>query len=474
MKEEEAAAALPPDVEDRMFLVLSAAKTKAYVNELVPVMVKLYVNRLNVSDIQLPTFAQEGFSKAEFKEPRQYREEYGGVIYDVLEFRTKVFGTRPGEYKLGPAKIKANIVAKRRIRTMSPMDQMDEDDFFDNFLTRYEKMPTELKSDEIPFTVAPLPQAGRPADFSGAVGDYQFIYSVSPKKVKVGDPITLKMEINGTGNANTVLMPKLDSTAGFKVYEAEVKTEENHKTFTQVLIPETDEVTQAPRATFNYFDPSTSQYKTITQGPVPIQVEKAPDQAPAQVIGPSPQAAGPAMLAEAEEPRRDIIYIKDSPDAFRTKGERLYKNKIFLAGLGLPLLLLAACRVLQARRLKFERDTKYAGRVSAARASRRGVRALRRLLKSQDQKAFYEAMFKTLQAYLGGRLNMPPAGLTYDAVEGLLLSKEANLEVMRKIKKLFDVSDQARFALTRVDELSMKNHLEEIEEIISYLERMRP
>jgi hypothetical protein len=45
---------------------------------------------------------------------------------------------------------------------------------------------------------------------------------------------------------------------------------------------------------------------------------------------------------------------------------------------------------------------------------------------------------------------------------------------MRKIKKLFDVSDQARFALTRVDELSMKNHLEEIEEIISYLERMRP
>jgi hypothetical protein len=290
----------------------------------------------------------------------------------------------------------------------------------------------------------------------------------------VGDPVTLKMEINGTGNANTVLMPRLDPTAGFKAYEPEVKTDENHKTFMQVLIPESDEVTQVPKATFNYFDPAAGIYKTITQGPVQIQVEKSKDQAPAQVIGPSQGPSAAAMAPEKEEePRRDIIYIKESPGRFHRKGAMIYRSKLLSAALFLPLMLLIACRITQTRRLKFASDIKYAGRIIASRATRLGLKALKRHLKTQDRKAFYEELFKTLQQYLGGKLGVPAAGITYDAVEGTLLSRGLDLEELAKIKRLFEISDQARFASTLPDSLSMKNHLEEIAEVMSYLERMR-
>ena len=64
------------------------------------------------------------------------------------------------------------------------------------------------------------------------------------------------MEINGTGNLNTVLIPSTDISSGFKTYEPQVKTGEHSKSFTQVLIPENENVTEIPKAEFSFFDPA--------------------------------------------------------------------------------------------------------------------------------------------------------------------------------------------------------------------------
>lgn len=465
------------NLEDRIFLTLDAGKTTAYVNELIPVTVKLYVNRLNVSDIQLPTFGQEGFSKVEFSEPKQYKEETLGVVYDVLEFKTHIFGTRSGDYKLGPAKIKCNVMVKKRLtRGPSMTDEFEEDyyrdSFFEDFFARYERYPIELKSRLLQLVISPLPNDGRPEDFSGAVGDYQFIFNTTPTKLKVGDPITVRMDINGKGNFNTVLMPRLENTAGFKVYEPQVKTQENSKTFTQVLIPETDSVTQIPKASFSYFDSNKREYKSISQGPIPIQVEKAKEEAPSQVVGPSARGLPPTFARE-EEPARDILYIKESPGKWLSYGRRLYKTKAFLALFSIPLLALISVYIVQARRNRFKQDAVYAGRVMALRYASRGLMSLKRQSKSGDPKIFYETMFKTLQDYLGNRLHIPPAGITLNVVEYAIVSKDVNLDILRKVKNLFEACDQARFAFLSIDRYKMGDDLKELEEVINYFERKK-
>ena len=471
------------DIRDKLFLTLKIDKPRAYVNELIPVTIKLYVNRLNVSDIQLPDLGQEGFSKAQFEEPKQYRERMGGELHDVLEFRTTIFGTRPGDYKLGPAKLKCNIAVRKRVRNISALsdDFMNEQGggspYFDDFFTRYERYPVELKSEETRLILSPLPAEGKPIDFSGAIGDYQFIFQAGPKKVKVGDPVTLTMEINGTGNFNTVIIPKLENVEGFRIYEPQAKTEPNRKVFRQVLIPETDLVFQTPKAIFTYFDPDKKEYKTITQGPISIQVEKVAE-APPQVIGAAPAAVpsapmGIASVEEEKEAQGDILYIKESLGRIQSADYEIYKSPFVLVIVIIPLLALLAVYAVYARRERFIRDTKYAHRSAAFKNMRREFFQLKHCLKANDAKSFYEALFHTLQNYLGGMFYIPVSGLTFDTIEPVLRYKNIDIAVINKIKNIFDLCDRAKFALSNVDALRMKDDMRELEEIIRDLERKK-
>jgi len=476
---EEGAEEKIPDVSDRLFMVLNVGSAHAYVNELIPATVKLYVNRMNVSDIQLPVFAQEGFSKIEFREPKQYKEEMGGVVYEVLEFKTQIFGTRPGEYRLGPATIKCNLVVRKKVKRPSQRNDFFRDEFFDepvldDFFMRYERYPLELKSQDFPIIISPLPAEGRPASFSGAVGDYQFIFNASPTRLKAGDPITLKMEINGTGNFNTVLMPALSGTDGFKVYEPQVRTGDRQKVFTQVLIPESDNVKATPKAVFSYFDTATRAYKTISQGPIPLTVERPKEETPAQVVGPreTGESKRDPSLPQ-EEAKRDIIYIKDSLGRVAATGGSVHRKKYLIAIPPVSLLFLLAFYLFSARRYRLERDIGYVRRTAAYKATRRHFRELRKHLRANDPKKFYETLFILLQDYFGGRLNMPSAGITLNTIEPLLEAYEPDPATRVKIKALFEICDEARFAFAKPDDLRMRGDMRDAENIIRYLERTK-
>ena len=474
VREQDEAMPVDLDLKDRIFLVLETSKQVAYVNELIPITVKLYVNRMNVSDIQLPAFAQENFSKIEFKEPKQYKENSNGSLYDVLEFSTSIFGTKPGDYKLGPATIKANVVVRRRTARRPTGDPFSEDftrdSFFDDFFTRYERHPIELKSQDIQVSVLPLPSQNRPANFSGAVGDYQFIYSASPVKLKAGDPVTLRMEVNGTGNLNTVLMPSMAAAAGFKTYEPQVKTGEHSKSFTQVLIPESENVTEIPEAKFSFFDPVKKDYVTISRGPIQIQVEKPKEEAPSKVVGPVEEAK---EGQPQDELGRDMVYIKELPGRWRRVGYQVYKNGLLIPFMALPSVMLIFLMIARGRADRLRRDTVYASKLNSVKAAKTGLKSLKRLLRSKDEKAFYETLFTTLQGYLGHKLRIPPAGVTSDVVEGMLSTKDIDIDILAVVVGLFRACDEARFAMSQKELMHMSDDLKRLEETINYFERKK-
>lgn len=465
------------DLGDRMYLTLESDRLTGYVNELIPVTVRLFVNRMNVSDIQLPTFEQEDFSKVAFKEPAQYRRSVGGVLYDILEFKTSIFGTKPGDYTLGPAKIKCTVMLRKKLpRGRSTADDFFGDDFgrdsfFDDFYTRYERHPVEIKSQELKLVILPLPAQGAPKDFSGSIGDYQFIMNASPTKVKVGDPITLNIAINGRGNFNTVIIPKIENADGFRVYDPQIKTGENTKEFKQVLIPETDKVKAIPALTFTYFNPYKKEYKSITQGPIAITVEKGKDEAPTQVVGPAPSSS--LISSKKDDLSRDIISIKETPGPWIRKGRRLYLSPAAGSCFGVPLVLLIALAIIQGRRDRLKCDSVYAGRIAAFRVQKRAFRHLHKQLKSGDRKVLYEQLFKTMQDYLGNRLTIPTAGITYDVIDAALSQKEVDPDIMRKLKNLFNECDRAKFAQTSSGEMKAEDDLKELKEVIAYLERKK-
>ena len=93
--------------------------------------------------------------------------------------------------------------------------------------------------------------------------------------------------------------------------------------------------------------------------------------------------------------------------------------------------------------------------------------------KMGDSTIFYDALFKTMQGYLGNRMHVPPAGLTFDIVNQKLLSEDVEAAIITKVRNLFTVCDTVRFAFIKFNDEKMNDDYKELEDIIKYLERRR-
>ena len=67
-----------------------------------------------------------------------------------------------------------------------------------------------ISTPKIAINVNPLP-TGKPADFSGGVGEFNISSSINSKELKTNDAITIKLVISGTGNLKLISNTKLNS-----------------------------------------------------------------------------------------------------------------------------------------------------------------------------------------------------------------------------------------------------------------------
>lgn len=450
-------------LKDRLFLTMKTGKSKIYINETIPLTIKLYVSGLSIRDIEYPQFSHDGFSAEQFGKHNQYQENKGGILYDVVEFKTSIFGTKAGEFTIGPATLSASLVMKNR-RGRSGIFG----DPFDDFFGRYEAEPVELSSDGIRLTVLPLPKANRPADFNGTVGDFTIDISVSPTVVRTGDPVILKSTVTGKGNFSTVTGPVITNSDNFKIYEPQSKQEGNRKTFEQILIPMSDSIKEVPETLFSYFDTSSGEYKTIKSGPFPITVTK-PDKKEDLIIMDAPRTAEGAIIKETFG--HDIIYIKESPGALKKKGVYLYQNPLFLLLQIIPLILLAAIISIKKRRDRLNADIGYARRLKAPRKAKKGIREAELHLGNNNMRDFYDTVFRTLREYIGNRFHLTTGGITVDDVERLLEGHNVDTSVTGKIQNIFAECDMARYAPSELGPGKREVTLKNLKEVIDHLER---
>ena len=461
------------ELGDRVFIVMQVGKKRLYVNEPTRLIIKLYVDRLSIQDIQYPQFSHQGFSVDEFTKPNQYVETLNGIRYDVVEFSTNIFGTHSGKLILGPAELKCNLMLKRQRTRRSALD---EDLFSSGFFRRfswgnYEKYPLELEAPHIPIVIKPLPSRNIPADYGGAVGSYRFSLEAKPNKVKVGDPITLKMIIRGEGNFKTVTIPPLNFGDDFKVYDPELQQEKGVRTFKQVIIPKSDTIKEIPKVRFSFFDTNLGRYSTITEGPVPIEVIPLARDDQLRVFELPGKVS--TFFRKKEILGRDIIYIKDSPGKLTRKGLFLYKDKMFVAIQLIPLLLIIFTLIFHKRSQRLKTDIPYAKRLRAPGKARKNLRRTRGFLKTKQTDKFFEAVFKTLQEYLGDKFQLPTAGITSSIVEDFKERNVIGQEVLGMIGECFGNCDAARYAPASITEQQMLDTFKLLWKIIDALERAK-
>ncbi|MCF6284504.1 MAG: BatD family protein [Candidatus Hydrogenedentes bacterium] len=200
---------------------------------------------------------------------QQTKTTRNGRSFDSLIVRHALIPQHAGTLTLPKSTVSAQAATGRRVRTRS---------FFGG--SREEFAPVVVTAESVTLTVKPLPDEGKPADFSGLVGDFTVSASASPTTVNVGDPITLKVSLGGSAYMKHIDLPPLQQQtalmAGFRMPDemASSVLEGTTKHYTQTIRAQSADITEVPPITLSYFDSESGTYKVAASKPIPLTVRE--------------------------------------------------------------------------------------------------------------------------------------------------------------------------------------------------------
>ena len=309
-----------PNAEEKIaFAELLVPKKTAYVGEIIPVVLRIGFNsRTQLREMAVPQINGQGFTVQKLSEGEKNLETIDGQSYVVFTYKTAISAARPGDFQIGPVEEKANVLVARRSsgarrRPFDPFSGEDpfSDPFFMPFGGLMEQHEISIKSDPVPLEVKSLP-SGAPANFSGAIGSFSMTAEANPKRVQVGDPITIKAAIAGRGNFDRMNAPELSDERGWHKYPPSSNFKQDDdvgisgtKSFELVVSPNEKLTTIAPLV-FSYFDPAKDRYITLQSEAMPITVEGNAQATPA-AAGAATGAAVAPNLAGPQKPQ-DILH----------------------------------------------------------------------------------------------------------------------------------------------------------------------
>ena len=422
------------------YVRLLPSKTTAYVGEVIPIEIQLFF--IDGVNVQMPELIADGFNIAAFPKHKQTRMQKGNQIYQVLTFRTTATPLKAGKLQLGPVKQGMVLRVRQKQNRRSPFNNS-----FDGIFTRYQQVPVTLEAKAQTITVKPLPTANKPASFNGAVGRYTMQAKASPLEVTVGDPVTLNIQISGQGAIDSLNLPKLDWPS-FKSYEPSVTTNKNNplgllgtRTFEQVVIPESDKITEVPRIEFSFFDPVTDQYRVLAKGPFPLKVNPS-DEPIAPMVG------GNTARETSEPdspPQTDILTIQHHLGSLGQALPLVARPNFWLLQ-SIPLLLWLGALLWRRKTNALANNPRLRRKRQVAERTRAGLAKLDNLAKQEETAEFHAELADLLREQLGLRLDIPAEGITADIVHSPAASNKLDEGTRSDIRKLFAASDQATYA----------------------------
>ena len=376
--------------------------------------------------------------------------------------------TKSGNLQIPPFKFKYTKRGEPKI--VEENKQMGGMSFHSQSI-RQESVEAEAQSPIINIMVKPLPEEGRPANFSGMVGSYSFTADFDRTNLKVGEALTLSVEIKGDGTPGTLTDPKFPDFSDFrsvppenniskKIVGNKVITTKNIKVF---LYPKKKGEFSIPEISYSWFNPAKKKYETAKAGPWNIVVEKG-EAAPEAVFQTPAQVTGPAAVQkqEIESLGSDIRFIHQVKGTGNTAP---YKSVLYwvLMAAALPFYFIVTW-VIRKRR-KHNSDTALVRKGKANKMLKARFASAREALAKGDAKALYAALENGLVGYLSDRTNLEFKGMTRPQMKSKLEELGVKAETIDAIDSWLEKCAFARFAPVNPSEGEQKQMLADVEKL---------
>jgi hypothetical protein len=348
------------------------------------------------------------------------------VNYFVYELTRKLTAEKAGTYRLGPAVVKGSFVAAmqgssyagRRLIALAPV------------------VPVEVRDVPVP----------RPATFCGGIGNYRLAASANPTALRVGDPLTLKLDIErgqSSGSLDLISAPDLTANsqiaADFEVLDKKPtgRKEGEIKRFEYALRPKRAGV-GIPALAITVFNPERETFSEITIDPIALSVSAASRVGAGDLVGSLP-ASGSQLIKS-----RDQGTFHNVTDLSELKDERV--NVLGLAGLAVGLWCGMGCliAVVSAHRRK-SGDSAWQRRRNARRAAERKLVDARKFLAAGQRVDAHRAVRSALLGLIADTRNIVAEGLTMSEADAMLARTAVPASDREEVVRLLEAIESAEY-----------------------------
>ncbi len=446
--------------DKNIHLVAEVSKTNPYLNEPISIVYKLYVSPdtgvNNWRELDAPRYADFWSKNINIKNLMVENGTYKGEPYRYVILRkTVLYPQKIGDLSIEP------LVLDITVQTPS-----NRRDFFGQIINN--TVNKTVSAGKLKVQVKPLPEMGRPNNFSGAVGKFDLFVTTSKKELLLSEAFQLDLEIKGNGNFNLFAFPSINLPQSLEVYEPE-RSEKLTTNFKGIrgsikdqytIVPSSAGKYSIPRISFNYFDPNDSKYKTQTSTQNYINVKGA-------------ITNNSRIENNAEDrPSNKVDLMQYGNLSFKTKTkfkkinqQIFFYSKIFWIILLLPFTILFIILIIQRILNNKKNDKNW---IRANNAKKLGKKYLSDAKKNIDNKTkFYEALDKAMMNYLKSILLFDNSEYNAKKVRESLLNKSVSLKTINLLEDIFNNCQMARY--TPFDTVDMDNDYRRALELITLI-----
>ena len=433
-----------------IFIKTSVSQRNPYQGEQVIVTYKFYT-RVGVADIRPRTGSTyPGFWMQDLKDPNQKNpqqtEMVNGVRYTTVEIKkVALFPVRAGELTVEPLilDVVAQYTKSRQGATGDPFF----DQFFNSMFQTVDNVKLVIQSEPFKLNVKPYPEAGKPASFKSATGNYTFQPEVSATKIKTNEALTLKFTIAGSGNIELVELPDIKFPVDFEVYDPKISHNVKRnasgvsgwKSFEYLIIPRAAGNFTIPAVPFSYFDPAQGKYVTLTSPAYTIGVTKGDGSA-------HDISYTTIHQEDIKYIGSDVRYMKMPPYTLQKAGYSLYKNWTFPVSAITLFMLFLVTTIAMMKARKQRRNELLMRNRKATKVARKRLKKGYVFMKNDQPNPFFEENTNALWGYLSDKFSIPRATLSRETASEHLSEKGVSEEYIKEILGIIDACEFARYA----------------------------
>ena len=383
-----------------------------------------------------------------------------GQQYNVATIQEIVlFPQKAGELTIDPLDISclAQIRQERnRSRGYDPFEEF----FGDVMGTSYTNVRKEIKSQPIKIEVLPLPNANKPNDFKGAVGQFTFTSKIDKTELKVNEAFTFTITASGKGNIELLELPKPVFPPDFEVYDPKITSSikdnalgiSGSKKAEYIVIPRVSGKFDINGVDFSYFDPSSAKYITLKSDDYEINVEKSDISQSSNIYTPG--------QADIKYLGSDIRHINVNSNRLYVTGTTFFMSPLYIIIMVILTFIFIVTLIIYKKFHELNKNQVIIRNKKATKVAKKRLTNAHNHIKQSNYNGFYEELSQALWGYISDKLNISRSKLSMDSVKEIMTTSHISEDVTNEFIELLNNCEFARFAPgdpnKRMDELYQK------------------